>query len=191
MTVLSGYNQLGVQVSRTTGDIYGSHLELWFYIYTTAFDSKIKCTTIAMAFKKWPLADLVDHERSRLLHNILWASIEKPDNREKIGMNVSCTAKKCWQGALKHSIKDHIYYYIFETYCGITCIIICSERSGVKLAQQLVTRRADMFETLGDSFRPERLPAISKHAADVISDRWNTVKDKVMLCKLYYRPSIP
>ena len=189
MTVLSGYSKLGVQVLRTTCNMYGSHLKLWFYNYTTAFDSKITCTTIAMAFKKWTLADLVDHERSRLLHNILWASIEKPDNIEKIGMNVSCKAKKCWQGALKHSIKGYIYYYIFDTYCGI--IIICSERSWVKLAQQLVTRRADMFETLGDSFRPERLPAISKHAADVISDRWNTVKDKVMLCKLYYRPSIP
>ena len=94
------------------------------------------------------------------------------------------------KGSQTFNKKGHIYYYIFETYCGII-IIICSERSGVKLAQQLVTRRADMFETLGDSFRPERLPAISKHAADVISDRWNTVKDKVMLCKLYYRPSIP
>ena len=139
-----------------------------------------------MAIKKWPLADLVDHDRNTLLHNILWASIEKVWRYYKNGINVSCTAQKCRQ---EHSIKGHIYYYIFETYCGI--IIICSERSGVKLAQQLVTRRADMFETLGDSFRPERLPAISKHAADVISDRWNTVKDKVMLCKLYYRPSIP
>ena len=37
-----------------------------------------------MAFKKWPLADLVDHERNTLLHNIYGHQLKQPGDITKM-----------------------------------------------------------------------------------------------------------
>lgn len=57
-----------------------------------------------------------------------------------------------------------------------------SERSGVKLPLTF-SAHANLFDQLGDNFRPDMLPPISKHAAGIIADRWRTVRDKVIICE--------
>ena len=61
----------------------------------------------------------------------------------------------------------------------------CSDRAGVKLSQQAnkPATPTQTVERICSDFNVETLPAISKQAAELITEKWKNMKDKVIMCK--------